>query len=58
MLPKYSVIVTSGEAHQQQFRVECAIPKLSICAVGEGSSRRNAEQEAAKTAYEQIQLHN
>ncbi len=56
VLPKYSVIITSGEAHQQQFRVECAIPKLSICTVGEGSSRRSAEQEAAKTAYEQIHL--
>ncbi len=58
MLPKYSVIVTSGEAHQQLFRVECAIPKLSVCAIGEGSSRRSAEQEAAKKAYEQIHLHN
>ena len=56
-LPKYSVIVTSGEAHQQKFRVKCAIPKLGICAIGEGSSRRSAEQEAAKEAYEQIHLH-
>lgn len=56
MLPKYSIIITSGEAHQQQFRVECSIPKLRICTVGEGSSRRSAEQEAASTAYEQIQL--
>lgn len=54
--PKYSVIITSGEAHQQQFRVECVIPKLSIITIGEGSSRRSAEQEAAKTAYEQINL--
>ena len=58
MLPKYSVIVTSGEAHQQLFRVECIIPKLSICSIGEGSSRRSAEQKAAKAAYEQIHLHN
>ena len=58
MLPRYSIIVTSGEAHQQQFRVECTIPKLSISAIGEGSNRRSAEQEAAKEAYEQIHLHN
>jgi len=58
MLPEYSVIVTSGEAHQQLFRVECVIPILSICSIGEGSSRRSAEQEAAKEAYEQIHLHN
>ena len=57
-LPKYSVIVTSGEAHQQKFRVKCAIPKLGICAIGEGPNRRSAEQEAAKEAYEQIHLHN
>ena len=56
MLPKYSVVITSGEAHRQQFCVECAIPKLSICTVGEGSSRRSAEQEAAKKAYEKIHL--
>ena len=58
MLPKYSVIITSGESHQQQFRVECVIPKPSIRTIGEGFSRRSAEQEAAKTAYEQIHLHN
>tara|TARA_B100000686_G_scaffold309937_1_gene352309 strand:+ start:1377 stop:2048 length:672 start_codon:yes stop_codon:yes gene_type:complete len=54
MLPKYSVVVTTGEAHQKRFRVECVIPKLRICATGEGSSRRSAEQEAAKKTYEQI----
>lgn len=57
-LPEYSVIITSGEAHQQQFCVECVIPKLNIRTIGEGSSRRSAEQEAAKMAYEQIHLHN
>lgn len=54
MLPQYSVIITSGEAHQQQFHVECVVPKLNIRTVGEGSSRRSAEQEAAKRAYEQL----
>lgn len=57
-LPEYSVIITSGEAHQQQFCVECVIPKLNIRTIGEGPSRRSAEQEAAKMAYEQIHLHN
>ncbi|MBL80101.1 MAG: ribonuclease III [Nitrosomonadaceae bacterium] len=54
MLPQYSVVVTTGEAHQKTFCVECVITKLRICAIGEGSSRRSAEQEAAKKAYEQI----
>ena len=53
-LPQYSVIATTGEAHQQQFKVECMIVKPDIRTVGEGASRRSAEQEAAKQAYEQL----
>jgi ribonuclease-3 len=53
-LPQYSVIATSGEAHQQHFKVECTIVKPDIRTVGEGASRRTAEQEAAKQAYEQL----
>jgi ribonuclease III len=53
-LPQYSVIATSGEAHQQYFTVECSIAKPSLRTVGEGASRRGAEQEAAKQAYEQL----
>lgn len=56
-LPQYSVIITSGEAHQQQFHVECVIPKFKIRTIGEGLSRRSAEQEAAKLAYEEIHSH-
>ena len=51
-LPQYLIIATEGEAHEQHFKVECVIPELSIRAVGEGASRRKAEQEAAKLAYE------
>ena len=53
-LPQYTVIGTTGEAHQQQFEVECVISKLNIRTLGEGASRRSAEQEAARQAYEQI----
>ena len=53
-LPNYSVIATQGEAHAQSFRVECTIPSLKISALGEGSSRRNAEQQAAQAAYQQL----
>ena len=53
-LPQYSIIATTGEAHQQQFKVECMIAKPDIRTVGEGASRRSAEQEAAKQAYEQF----
>ena len=54
-LPKYSIITTQGEAHQQQFQVECTVPELNIRTVGEGASRRSAEQEAAQRAYDQAQ---
>ena len=53
-LPQYAVVGTTGEAHQQQFEVECVISKLNIRTLGEGASRRSAEQEAARQAYEQI----
>jgi ribonuclease-3 len=53
-LPAYTVTATQGEAHAQSFQVECAIPSLGITARGEGSSRRNAEQQAAQAAYQQL----
>lgn len=49
-LPKYKVVEVSGEAHNQLFTVECSIQNLKKPTVGEGSSRRNAEKEAAKKA--------
>jgi ribonuclease-3 len=52
-LPQYSVVATRGEAHEQIFEVTCEIAQLNICAEGEGTSRRSAEQEAARSAYEQ-----
>jgi ribonuclease-3 len=51
-LPQYAVVATRGEAHEQQFQVECVIPELNIRSRGEGASRRSAEQEAAREAYE------
>jgi len=51
-LPQYNVIATHGAAHNQQFEVECLIPKLDIQVFGAGGSRRSAEQAAAKLALE------
>ena len=56
-LPTYSVIATQGQAHEQSFEVECAIPSLKISTCGAGSSRRNAEQQAAQAAYQQLSIH-
>lgn len=53
-LPQYVVVATSGEAHQQQFKVECLVAEQGIRAEGEGPSRRAAEQEAARQAYERL----
>lgn len=53
-LPAYTVIATQGEAHAQSFQVECAIPSLNITTRGEGTSRRNAEQQSALAAYQII----
>jgi len=46
-LPQYNVITITGEAHEQHFEVECIIPGLHIRAMGQGGSRRSAEQAAA-----------
>jgi ribonuclease-3 len=54
-LPLYSVVATLGAAHNQQFEVECAVPKLDIKVFGNGASRRAAEQAAAKKALEEVQ---
>lgn len=53
-LPEYQVTAIEGEAHNQTFRVECFIPKHEVRTQGEGPSRRIAEQQAARLAYEQL----
>lgn len=50
-LPQYAVVATRGEAHKHVFEVECVISALDIRSRGEGSTRRNAEQDAARQAY-------
>lgn len=53
-LPDYKVVSIEGEAHAQTFKMECVIEKLNITTVGEGTSRRIAEQNAAQLALEAI----
>lgn len=53
-LPDYNVVLIEGEAHAQSFKVECHIQKLNIVTLGEGTSRRSAEQQAAQLAMEKI----
>lgn len=47
-LPDYEVLAIEGEAHEQTFYVRCTVAEFNIYAEGVGSSRRKAEQEAAK----------
>jgi len=53
-LPQYVLQETRGEAHEQEFEVECRVPDLGIRTAGRGTSRRAAEQEAASQAYRLI----
>ncbi|MDA0688889.1 MAG: ribonuclease III [Proteobacteria bacterium] len=47
-LPQYRILETRGEAHAQEFLVECAVAVLPTAQQGLGSSKRIAEQEAAR----------
>jgi ribonuclease-3 len=53
-LPTYTVVATHGAAHNQQFEVECTVPKLDVKVSGTGASRRAAEQAAAKKALDEV----
>ena len=53
-VPEYVVVATTGEAHVQQFNVECRIAALAIVTTGTGASRRVAEQVAAVAAAQAV----
>jgi ribonuclease-3 len=47
-VPVYRITSTRGQAHAQIFEVACEVPTLGLSEAGEGRSRRQAEQEAAR----------
>lgn len=51
-LPDYDVVDVSGKAHEQSFSVSCRIGELDLSTLGDGSSRRDAEQAAAVAMIE------
>ncbi|MFT4173143.1 MAG: ribonuclease III [Rhodocyclaceae bacterium] len=53
-LPQYELVAMRGEAHAQEFEVECFMSGLSLRTRGVGASRRAAEQAAARAALDQI----
>lgn len=53
-LPDYTVTETLGDDHEQEFEVQCKVAGLAQPIKGVGSSRRKAEQAAAKQALESL----
>lgn len=47
-LPDYEVTAVIGEAHNQQFKVSCTTELTNGPVEGQGTSRRKAEQDAAR----------
>ena len=47
-LPAYSLLAQEGQPHDQFFRVECRIQLTSQTSLGEGASRKKAEQQEAE----------
>jgi ribonuclease III len=51
-LPHYELVETIGKEHQQTFIVRCCVADLKMSANGTSTSRRKAEQDAAKKTLE------
>jgi ribonuclease-3 len=51
-LPVYTLTAVAGDPHLQSFIVSCEVPVFGLAAVGEGGSRRRAEQLAATKLLE------
>ena len=47
-LPDYDLAQVTGKAHQQRFTVTCTVNELSQTTKGESTTRRRAEQQAAR----------
>jgi ribonuclease-3 len=54
-VPVYRVDATRGKAHEQVFVVACDLPEFGLSVLGEGLSKRAAEQVAAELALKQVQ---
>lgn len=53
-LPEYDVLEVAGKDHQQTFAVLCRVELLPEPVTGFGSTRREAEQEAAEAALKAL----
>jgi ribonuclease-3 len=53
-LPEYEVLSVEGEPHAQKFVVVCRVSGMTESVQGNGSSRKKAEQSAAKKALQEL----
>lgn len=53
-LPNYELVGVEGPGHQQKFTVKCSVKLKNASAIGEGLSRRSAEQSAAIQVLKQF----
>lgn len=54
-LPVYSMVSVEGSEHAQSFKVACAVSGLVEPVIGDGNSRRGAEQHAAEQALARLE---
>jgi len=54
-LPIYALVEETGDDHARIFKVSCTLAEPSLNTMGEGSSRRAAEQQAAEAALQEIE---
>jgi ribonuclease-3 len=54
-LPQYEVSATEGDEHNQRFEVTCTVSGIEQPIIGTGTSRRKAEQSAARQALDVLQ---
>lgn len=54
-LPIYALVEESGDDHARIFKVSYTLAEPSLNTMGEGSSRRAAEQQAAEAALQEIE---
>jgi ribonuclease-3 len=55
-LPRYEVSQTTGKSHEQMFTVDCELSGLDLRSQGKGSSRKKAEQQAARKILDKLGL--
>jgi len=53
-LPEYELVAVEGDDHDQHFSVACRLSRPQLVVQGSGSSRRKAEQAAARDALQRL----